>query len=255
MPDAFDPAQLGLEEDSEILRLLAEFPEIEPRRYRDGEFLVRQEDDSQEVFLVLKGAFAVERTSDRPGAAPALLAAILCDPDKPAIVGEMAYLGAQRRSASVRSSGGSLVLCLSPAHVDAIIAGFPGLTRAICAQFSRRLKETNGTLCELQARFATGAQPRVAAPGEVLFRQGETARTLFQVMTGRIRLEGEGGVELLGPDQLPDGFLELESYLRGRPHGTTATVEETAFLVAIDAGHREAVLRGYPGLVLGILEG
>ena len=50
-------------------------------------------------------------------------------------------------------------------------------------------------------------------------------------------------------------FLELESYLRGRPHGTTATVEETAFLVAIDAGHREAVLRGYPGLVLGILEG
>ena len=221
MPDAFDPAQLGLEEDSEILRLLGEFPEIEPRRYRDGEVLVRQDEDSQEVFLVLKGAFAVERSSDRPG----LLAAVLYDPENPAIVGEMAYLGAQRRSASVRSSGGSLALCLRPAHVDAIIAGFPGLTRTICAQFSRRLKETDDALCELQARFATGAQCRVAAPGEVLFTRGQAAATLFQLMTGRVRLEREGGAELLGPDQLPEGFLEFESYLRGRPYGTTATVE------------------------------
>jgi len=253
MPDPFDPAQLGLEDGSEILRLLNEFPEIEPRRYRDGEYFVKQNEDSQEVFLVLKGAFVVERAPDRPGSQPAILATTLCDLEKPAIVGEMAYFGSQRRSASVRSSGGSLTLCLKPEFVDAIIKAYPGLTRAICAQFSWRLRETNRSLCELQARFATGAKSHVASEGELLFSAGQPADRLFQLVTGCVRLERGGHAETFGPDQLPEGFLELASFLRGGTHAATATAEGGAFLVAIEATHREAIVRGYPGLVLQLL--
>jgi CRP-like cAMP-binding protein len=255
MPEPFDPAVLDLDADSEILRLLVEFPDITPRRYRDGEYLVRQDEDSQEVFLVVKGAFLVERASEQPGAVPAVLATVLCDLDKPAIVGEMAYFGSQRRSASVRSSGSSFALCLKPALLDWIIRDYPGLTRAICAQFSWRLRETNRSLSELQARFTTGASPKVGQDGEILFSEGEPAETLFQLMSGAVRLDRGGQVEILGPEQLPEGFLDLRFYLRGGSHTATAKVEGSAFLVKVDAAHREAIVRGYPKLVLDLLKG
>lgn len=254
MPEAFDPVRLELEEDSEVCRLLGVHPEIESLRFRDGEYLVRENEDSLDVFLVLKGAFVVERAPSRPDLPPVPLATVLCDLEKPGIVGEMAYLGSLRRSASVRSSGSSFVLRLKPAHIDSVINDFPGLTRAICAQFSWRLRETSRSLAELQGRFAMNPQQRLAKPGERLFAQGDPAGTLFQLVTGSVRLTGASGEEVVQPEQFPHGFLEPEAFLRNRSHSATAIVESPAFLVAIDREFLPAVVRGYPELVIGLLE-
>jgi CRP-like cAMP-binding protein len=255
MPERCDPTRLELEEGSEAWRLLAAHPDIETLKFRDGEYLVRENEDSLDLFLVLKGAFVVERASHRPDLPPVILATVLCDLEKPGIVGEMAYLGTHRRSASVRSSGGSFVLRLKPAHVDAVINDFHGLTRAICAQFSWRLRETSRALAELQGRFALGPQQRLAKAGERLFTRGEPAGTLFQLVTGRVKLEGDRGEELVSPEQLPQGFLEPEAFFRNRLHTATATVETAAFLVAIDREFIQGVVRAYPELVLKLLEG
>ena len=255
MPEAFDLARLELEEDSEVRRLLAAHGDIETLRFKDGEYLVRENEDSLDVFLVLKGAFVVERTSNRPDLPPMILATVLCDLEKPGIVGEMAYLGTHRRSASVRSSGGSFVAKLKPTHVDAVINDYPGLTRAICAQFSWRLRETSRALAELQGRFAMSPQQRLAKPGERLFSKGDPAGTLFQLVTGSVRLDGDRGDELLHPENLQQGFLEPGPFLRNRLHASTATVESPSFLVAIDREFLHAVVRGYPELVVGLLEG
>ena len=254
MPEAFDPVRLELEEDSEVCRLLRIHPEIEALRFREGEYLVRENEDSLDVFLVLQGAFVVERAPSRPDLPPVILATVLCDLEKPGIVGEMAYLGSLRRSASVRSSGSSFVLRLKPAHIDSVINDFPGLTRAICAQFSWRLRETSRSLAELQGRFAMNPSQRVAKPGERLFAQGDPAGTLFQLVTGSVRLVRASGEELVQPEQLLQGFLEPEPFLRNRPHRATALVESPAFLVAIDREFLQAVVRGYPELVIGLLE-
>lgn len=255
MPESFDLARLELEEDSEVRRLFAAHPDIETLRFKDGEYLVRENEDSLDLFLVLKGAFVVERASNRPDLPPVILATVLCDFDKPGIVGEMAYLGTHRRSASVRSSGGSFVLRLRPVHVDAVISGFPVLTRAICAQFSWRLRETSRALAELQGRFAMSPQQRLANPGERLFSKGDPAGTLFQLVTGSVKLERERGEEVVHPELLFKGFLEPEAFLRNRLHTTTATVESPAFLVSIDREFIQAVVRGYPELALKLLEG
>jgi CRP-like cAMP-binding protein len=255
LPDTWDVAKLGLDETDEVVRLLRLCPDIEPLAYREGEYLVREDEASQEIFLVLQGALAVERGPAAPGGVPALLAAILVEPAAPVIVGEMAYLGAMPRSASVRSSGLSRTLRLRPEHIDRVLEGFPGLTRVICRQFSRRLGETDQALRGLQARFALNAGRRMAQDGERLFAAGEPAAALFQVVAGAVRLERDGTSRVVAAEALPQGLLEPEPYLRSGLHTATATVEGMAFLAEIPAGDREAVVRCFPDLVLAILAG
>jgi CRP-like cAMP-binding protein len=252
MPERFDSAELGLDPAAEVIQLLRRFPEIEARAYRDGEYLIREEEPSQDIFIVVRGALVVEQAA-ADGAAPVMLACLNADPEAIVIVGEMAYLGSQGRAASVKSSGLSRVLCLRPAHVDGILEGFPGLTRVICRQFSRRLQDTDQALLAVQARFALNAQRRMAQPGEPLFTRGAPARELFQLVAGTVRLERDGLAEVLTPEALPMGLLEPEPFLRGGVHGASATVEELAFLAVIGAGDREAVVRCYPALVLDLL--
>jgi CRP-like cAMP-binding protein len=253
MPQAFDPASLCLNTTGEPLRLLAQFSDLLALSFGDGEFLIQEDAASREIFLLLRGAVVVEKASAAPGGMPVLLACLTVEPDCPVIVGEMAYLGDQPRAASVRSAGRTHALCLKPVHIDAILDGYPGLTRVICQQFSRRLQDTDQALRSLQSRFALAPVRRLATPGEVLFTRGAPADTLFQLVTGSVRLESPGGVRTLAPEDLPQGFLEAAPYLAGAAHRATATVAETAFLAAIDQDHRQAWIRTFPELVLASL--
>jgi CRP-like cAMP-binding protein len=253
MPDSYDLALLGLDENSEIRQLVGRFPDIQPRAYRDGEYLIRENEESQDIFIVLRGGLVVEQAPAVPGAPPLILACVLADLDDLAIVGEMACLGSQRRAASVKSSGRSHTLCLNPVHIDGILERFPGLTRVICRQFSRRLKDTAGSLVALQGRFALNPLRRMAEPGERLFAAGGQAGELFQLAAGSVRLERAGVVREVTPEDLPMGLLELEPFLRGSVHSASATVATPAFLAVIGQGEREAVVRCFPQLVLAIL--
>jgi len=250
VPEAYDIAQLGLGEHSEIRELLAQCTDIEARRFRDGEFLVLEGEESSDLFIILDGACVVERPGGSPGAAPSILATISADPLNPAILGEMAYFGTQRRSASVRSAGCTHALCLHSHHIETIVESYPGLLKLIFRQFTQRLLEANQTLKEMQARFSMAAQRRMANAGERLFTEGEAASSLFQLVIGEIRLESGGEVTLVTPASLPQGFLDFEAFLSQGSHRVTATVETSAFLVVVDGTCREAVVRSCPDLVL-----
>lgn len=150
MADRFDLADLGLDPASEVVRLVRRYPEIEARAYRDGEYLIREAEDSQEIFIVLRGALVVEQAALIPGGAPVMLAGLTAEPEAIAIVGEMAYLGDQIRTASIKAVAPTQCLRLKPSHIDAIIDGFPMLTRVICQQFALRLKEANDALRQFQ---------------------------------------------------------------------------------------------------------
>jgi len=252
VPEAYDIAQLDLKPSSEIHALLRQCPDIEPRRYRDGEFLMVEGEESSDLFIILEGACVVERPGSTP---PSILATLTADPENLVILGEMAYFGTQRRSASVRSAGCTHTLCLHPHHIEIIVEEFPALLQIIFRQFTQRLLEANQALKDLQARFSMAPEKRMASPGEVLFSRGEPASTLFQLVVGEIRLEGDGKSEVVTAEGLPQGFLDLGPFLAGGEHPATATVESMAFLVAVDAAHRQAVVRTCPELVLKCLEG
>lgn len=252
MPEFLDLAQLGALQEGEVLALVTACPDIRACRFRDGEYLMREGGEDQEIFILLKGAFVVEQAQG-VGGAPAILSMVECEAGSPVIVGEMASLGAQRRSASIRSVGGTLALVLPPARLDTLMEGYPGLTRLLGQQFARRLKETNQALKELQGRFALQATQRIAQPGELLFREGETAGELLQLVAGSVRLEGPEGIQMHTPESLFQGLLEPEPYLRSGPQRATATAECLCFLAVIPSERREAVVRQFPGLVLDLL--
>nr|WP_320132302.1 cyclic nucleotide-binding domain-containing protein [uncultured Holophaga sp.] len=254
MPEIYDLTQLILDAIPELAGLLERCPELEALVYRDGEYLMREGEVSQDLFLVLEGAYVVTRAPEAQRANGLILATVSVDWGEPSIVGEMAYFGAQRRSASVRSTGRTLALRLNAGHIDTIVEAFPGLLRLIFRQFSQRLAETNRSLEEVRARFALDPVSRLAPEGECLFSLGEPAERLFQVAMGSLRLEGAEGTRLVGPVDLPEGFLGLDAYLKGGRHTFTATVVSSAFLLEVGADHRQALVRAYPGLVLERLE-
>lgn len=254
MPHRFDLEGLGLEASSELLRLIRQHPSIEPRAFLDGEFLVRDGEDSHEVFIVLKGAFVVELAPVAPSTRPTLLASTECDLEHLAIVGEMSLLGTHRRSAFVRSVGKTLTLCLGLDHLEAMLTGYPGLTRVLCQQFATRLRDTKQRLHELQQKFTLNPHQRLAEPGEVLFREGEPSATLYQVVIGSLRLESSGQRQVVAPEQLLLGFLEPGPFMRNRPQAVTAIADTRCFLVGIGRGSRAPLIRTYPELALHVLE-
>ena len=133
----------------EIKALTALHPEIRPLLYREGEWLFQEADASRKVFIVLQGTYAVEKE-----ATGLVLDEVTCDVANFAIVGEMAYLGGQSRTASVRARTECHVLVLDPAHLETVMERFPMLTRVICRQFALRLKAANETIQELRADLA-----------------------------------------------------------------------------------------------------
>ena len=253
MPDPFDVTSLDLAADPELGPLLAAHPDIEVLRFRDGERLVTEGEDSQDLYIVRKGSLVVEKTQHDGPNRP--LAHLECHPEALAIVGEMAYFGAQRRTATVRAVGACQALHLRPAHLDAIMAGFPGLTRLLCRQFTTWLKEANEELRDLRARFDLDPQRRLAQAGEFLCRAGAPAGELFQLVLGSVRVVGSSGSDLLHAEDLPGGFISLSPFLRRRLHEARVVAEEACFLAVIPLGRREAFLHSYPALVLQILEG
>ena len=254
MPEPFDLSVLGQDDASELGVLLQRCPDIEPRRYRDGEYLICENEEDQDLYIVVKGAFTVEHPSLVPGGPPVILASVLCDPDRIAIVGEMAYFGDYRRTASVRCSGSTYALRLKPEHIDIITGGFPALTRVICQQFTKRLKEANDALREFQSRFALAASKRMIHAGEVLFSAGEPSPVLHQLLVGSVLLQQEGREAVVANDGLCQGFLEPEAFFRNRKHGATATAQTDCILVAVDQAHKEILVRCYPELASRVME-
>lgn len=162
MPQAFDFKTISTQALDEISRLIERHPDITPMLFSPGECLVREGDTSQEVYVVLAGEYVVEQKPMFADAPPSVLAKVSCGPDNLAIIGEMAYLGGgQKRAASVKAIGDLQVLRLQPEHIDSIIEGCPTLTRVLCLQFARRIRQMNETIRQMEgADFVLGAKPR-----------------------------------------------------------------------------------------------
>lgn len=254
MPDPVDLTALDPATPPEVLALLRRCPDVEPLKYRDTECLVTEHEKDRDIFLVLHGSLRIERSGDSTTGSTKILATLSCEPESPGIVGEMAYFGAQRRSATVRSVGATLALRLKPRHFDVIFEHLPGLTQLLCRQFTQRLQESNETLLGFQRRFDLAPERRMAEAGEVLFEVGDSADSLFQLLMGTIDLGREGQVEMVGPQDLSEGFLEPSAFLRGGKHTAKATVASSAFLLVINAERKEAFLRSYPQVALKLLE-
>ena len=149
MPVPFDLQTIKTRAMEEIVELMASQQGITPLLFRKGDYLIREGEKSRNIYIILKGTCVVEQESYILAQPAVKLAEIHCEADDLSLVGEMAYLGDQARTASVRALEDTHTLCVKPQHVDVIIQSAPMLTRVIFQQFVLRLKEANQMIKEL----------------------------------------------------------------------------------------------------------
>jgi len=252
--ESYAVTDLHLTEDSPILDLLSACPEVEPLLFHEGEYLVREGEDSGDTFLVVHGGYVVETSlPDTNDEKREILTSVLSTEDDPSFVGEMAYLGGEFRTASVRSVGATYTFCLKPSHVDMLIAEFPFFTRILCRQFTKRLTEANELLKIYRQGMVLQAEQRFLKAGEILLRRGERAETLFQLVRGKLIYEPDSAeVKPPRPD-LFSGFVEPAEFFRAGVWKRTVLTETNAVVIAIDGESRLAVIRNYPEVAVEIL--
>jgi CRP-like cAMP-binding protein len=158
MATPFDLGKLKREALLEIQDLVAGQRGVTPMLFREGERIIREGDTSRYLYVVLEGAYRVEKVAALPGERPSILAAVTCDPGSFSVIGEMAGLGEHLRTASVFATTDTRVLCLDPAHLEAIIETCPKLTGVLLRQFSARLFEANRRILELEEVLARQAR-------------------------------------------------------------------------------------------------
>lgn len=256
MPEPFDLQRVKIANLSPYHELLARCPGVALRRYADDETLITEGAESREIFLVLQGACVVE-TAPAPGSGnrPQTLAIINATPASPAFLGEMAPLGTGYRTASVRCSGAVFTAVLPPDSLDVVVNELPFFTRCLCRQFADRLREADRLIKDYQRDNALQADLVVKQPGQTIFKTGDPANTIFQLVEGVVRLDGHESRETVTAAQLTEGFLEPGPFFRSAPYESTATAETTAMLVSISNQSLKAVIRRYPDLLLALYTG
>jgi NTE family protein len=161
------------------------------RTLRRGDVLIHEGDPADALYVVVSGRFAVARDGRRD-----LLSEI--GPGQP--VGEIAFLTGGARTATVTAMRDSLVLALSRAEFDALVAAHPGIWGTLAATLARRLAATTShaassapqarprprTICVIPAGGARMSAPFVAMLSDALSRRaplavlsGETAEALL----------------------------------------------------------------------------
>lgn len=105
-------------------------------------------------------------------------------------------------------------------------------------------------------RQAVGAAwERSAAPGEVLFRQGEAAATLYLMLEGRVKLTqlGADGQEVVIRFIAPGGLIAALAVLDQGPYPVTATAVTATRLLAWPRETFAALMQRTPALAVNAM--
>ena len=250
MAQEFSLEDLGIPPGSEFHKLIERCEGSRLLRYGDGEALVEKGDLSKEVLLILRGGYVVQREDNQGGVAEGQVP----DPSAPAFVGELAYLGRGRRSASVAAVGETFAIGLTPEHMDTIMEEFPMLTRILCKQFADRLRNTTEALAESQKLFELGGERVAKTAGETIIEKGEPADTLYQCLEGSLVQVTPDGEAPLDAKSLFMGFLDPASYLADGAYSLTVKAGTNVTLLAIGKRAQFAVVRSLPDLALRSLK-
>ena len=184
-------SQLFANVDDEQLARLE--PELQRIRLEAGDVLLRQGEPADHMYVLVEGELAVSVTSSEGSE-------VTLDRLAPgAVVGEMALVVAQKRSATVTATEPSELVQLARTDFEALAAEHPELVDAVVRQSAPRLQRIQlGNVLETWFDVEDPAAIRTLqnqvewvqlGAGEVLYDEGDEARGSYIVVGGRIRLQ------------------------------------------------------------------
>lgn len=236
-------AQLAVAYPSQVQRL----------RFFDGDDVLHEGEVGDAIYFLEEGSLVVEQAVGDRGARHVLK--ILSNRDGAEHIlpfGEMSHLLGGRRSATIRSSGGSVVIRLDSSSFDPIYRDFPDLARTLNLKLVERLHDSNARLKELALRLEPPVDRVFADAARILVHQGEVPEALWQCVAGTLlSVDHTGARRDLNPD--PDGFFDAASFFRGLPAPRTVEAASGSFLVRWDGKSPGEVFRFHPELALRVI--
>jgi predicted acylesterase/phospholipase RssA/CRP-like cAMP-binding protein len=257
---AQSPLTHGVDEfcsgDAFARRLLA----AEPERVclSQGETLFEQGDRGDSMYLLLQGRLCV-RLRHADGSEM-----VLAELEAGAIVGEMALLTGQARTATVSALADAELVRCSKESFERLAAAYPeelgGFLEAIThrlreLQLGSALKQLFGeidaaALHELEANLAW----RRLVQGEVLFRQGDPGETMYIVVSGRLQVFvtlADGSERVLGEVAAAETVGEW-GLLTGEAHSATVRAIRETHVVELTEGDFLRLIDRYPQAMMRI---
>ena len=165
---------------------------------QDGDVLVRQGAGNRNLYLVMSGCLRVSsRTPDSESR-------VLFDVQPGETVCEMGLLADDPSSTTVEAAGETSVLALARDDFDRFCDAHPDVALHLMQSLGRRLKIQQLSLAlhlgysfaalgpELIRDLESELETLMLYGGEELFRQGEPADSLFLIVSGRVRVLGNG---------------------------------------------------------------
>jgi NTE family protein/lysophospholipid hydrolase len=222
--------------------------------YAPGAALMRQGDAGDDMFLVLEGRVAVQVVT--AAGEPTVVDTI----ESGGVVGEMALLTGQPRTATVVALTPVEVACLARRDFESLAAHHPEALNLFLHRVLPRLRRTQlvGVLTELFGALEPQAQAdleqhlewRELAGGDTLFRQGDAGDDVFIVVNGRLRVS-------VADDGVADGRRVLEEVgrgqavgevglLTGEPRAATVTAVRDSDLLRLSRASFDALLDRHP---------
>lgn len=185
--------------DASLLRRLA--TAMSDRQLADGTVLIRQGDVADALYFITSGEVEVTCATEEGRSA-------VLDRLKPgAVIGEMALLAGDRRTATAIARGPVSVACFTREAFDDLAATTPGLRERVVAAITPRLERVElaaivepwfGALAdgERVIKELQDTAEFVSLPGDgVLYRPGDPADGMYLLASGRLQVTPDGGEE------------------------------------------------------------
>ncbi|MBF0622208.1 MAG: cyclic nucleotide-binding domain-containing protein [Magnetococcales bacterium] len=119
------------------------------RKYNDGEVIIRQGEEADTMFVILKGAVEVVAYAEDDPAGELTVLAVL---EQDEVFGEMSCFDKLPRSASVRARGKARVLTVDSKGFLQRIQADPALAMRIFKKLSERIRTLNAEIVKLKAK-------------------------------------------------------------------------------------------------------
>lgn len=236
-----------------LAQLAQAFPDLVSRvRFQDGDIVVQEGEPDDSVYFLEEGALVVEQEMSEGSRHVLKVLSNKQESDQMVPFGEMSHMLDGKRSATIRSSGGSTVIKLEGRAFEPVFRDFPDVARLLNLKLVERLRDANARVKELTMALDPPVVREMVHQNRILLREGEMADELWQCPAGILHEVSSGGARSeIETDS--DGFIDPLPFFRQGRWARTLEVSAGSFLLKWSCDRPADVFRFHPELAMRLL--